>query len=337
MNHGALHRVFAMMNLPAPEPNAAGWFHIACPFAPWTHHNGVDRSKGFAVKVEDTGISAYTCPVCGKHGRISGLARALGQYRRLDYTEAADEADKRDMLGAEIKGFEEQFEVVDYMPEPLDESLFEGVFDPVRDHPEAVQFMRRRRVLGDTCDKLKIEYDPDKRRIVFPVRDARGQLFGWSGRTIIPDHKPKVLDYAGLPKRHLILGEDRWREGVPKLIVEGLFGFARMHEIGVEEHMDIGAILGTELTEEKAMILKKHASSVYALVDPDDAGTKCLFGARTDTGYAGGGMIDMLGGEVPILTCPYPQDVGDVDDLTLEQVITHCVPNAVMRFPSHNS
>jgi hypothetical protein len=295
----------------------------------------MDRSRGMAVKTEEGGISAFKCPACHSQGRISTLIRMLGHYRHTDYDELIREADQYDLLGATIPAFDNHFRP-DPSPEPLDEVLFEGLFEPIADHNEAKRYVLSRRITRPTCEKLGLEFDPEKRRIVFPVRDGEGRLFGWSGRTVIPNHEPRILDYAGLPKRHLILGEERWRPGVPKLIVEGLIAYARMHEIGAEEIVDIGALLGSSLTPEKEAILKRHGCTVLPLVDPDKAGDQCLFGTWHEAteerpGYfAGGGLIDVLSEEVPVALPLYPQGVSDPDDLTFEQ-LQHMVRTAQLQ------
>lgn len=340
MNHESLRRVLARVGVSQfPQPNSAGWVHISCVFAPWKHRGGNDRSRGMAIKVEDKGTSAYVCKACHMHGRISGLIRGLAHYRNIDYDDVAMEADKYDMLGAELLPFDEQFNVVEELPEPLDEQVFAGMFEPIGRYPEARLFMQSRRVTKPTCDKLKIEFDPEKRRIVFPVRNGEGALFGWSGRTTIPDYDgAKVLDYAGLPKAALILGEERWRPGYPKLIIEGLFAYARMHEIGAEEHMDIGALLGSTLTPQKAAILMAHGCTVLAMPDPDKAGAQCLNGLYNDeTGeFQGGGLIDQLAGEIPVRVPYYPQGVTDIDDITLDDLL-RVTSSAPLVFPSKKS
>jgi hypothetical protein len=339
MNFEQLRIVMAKLGVFIPQANNAGWVHVACPYAPWRHRNGVDRSRGFAMKVEDDGISAFKCPACKAHGRISGIARGLAALRQTEGEEAekyeviAREADEYDMLGSKLPGFEEQFAIKEPMPDPLDEEAFAGLFEQVADHKEARRYVVSRRISRATIEKLRVEFDADKRRIVFPVRDGEGRLYGWSGRTVIPDHEPRILDYAGLPKRALILGEERWRPGFPKLLVEGLIAYARMHEIGAEEIVDIGALLGSSLTEEKADILKKHGETTIPLVDADKAGDQCLYGQWREpkieetTGeileegyFEGGGLIDVLCAEVPVVLPLFPYGLKDVDDLTFDQL-----------------
>lgn len=292
----------------------------------------MDRSRGMAVKTEEHGISAFKCPACHSQGRISTLIRMLGHYRHTDYDELIREAEQYDLLGSTIPAFDDHFQP-DPPPEPLEETLFEGLFDPIADHNEAKRYVLARRITRPTCEKLGLEFDAEKRRIVFPVRDGEGRLFGWSGRTVIPNHEPRILDYAGLPKRHLILGEERWRPGMPKLLVEGLIAYARMHEIGAEEIVDIGALLGSSLTPEKEAILKRHGCTTLPLMDPDKAGDQCLFGQWRDATegvpghFEGGGLIDVLSEELPVALPLYPQGISDPDDLTFEQ-LQHMVKTA---------
>lgn len=328
MNEGSVRRILAKLSVRyMGEPNSSGWMHGECPYAPYLHPKKSDRSRGFAVKVEDKGISAYACPVCGMHGKLSSLARGLAHYREQDYDAIAAEADHLDMISYELPAFDE-LSVVQRDPEPLDEALYDGVFEDIGKYPEAANFMRSRGVSREVAERLEIAYDPEKRRIVFPVRDGRGRLFGWSGRTILPNHKPKILDYHGLPKRMLILGEHMWEQGKPVILVEGLFAYAHFHQIGVVEQglANVGALLGSTLTEEKASILKTHGLPTYLLPDPDAAGDVCLWGKPKPDwtierpSYEGGGAVDQLRWDMPVFVPAYPEHVNDPDFLSLEDV-----------------
>ncbi|QIG76116.1 DNA primase protein [Rhizobium phage RHph_I4] len=321
----------------APKPNAAGWLHVSCPFARYMpqHKSGIDRSQGFAIKVEKDGPSAFNCPVCKMHGKISGLAFSLGRFHGRDYSEIARDADMADL---DALNFLPDFEAmeVEQPPTPLEDAMFDGIFeDPWRNHnryPQAVRFLQSRGVSQATCEKLGLGYDPEKKRITFPVRGFNKELYGFSGRTILPDHKPKVLDYENLPKRWLILGVEFWVPGRPVVMVEGLFAYAHFHEIGAAENYNVGALLGSFLTEEKANILRTYDEPIYWMTDPDGAGDDCLFGRilpgqetepdedeeppellrdrKTSALY-------IMNGHVPQYVPNYPVD--DPDDLTLQQ------------------
>ena len=115
-----------------------------------------------------------------------------------------------------------------------------------------------------TAEQIGLVFDEARDRILFPIRGRDNALYGFSGRIIepVPD-EPKVRDYEGLPKRHLILGSHLWHPGKPLLIIEGLFGYAHMIEIGAPEHANIGAILGSVVTEEKAVLIRNEGAPTY--------------------------------------------------------------------------
>lgn len=338
MKEDDLRRVLKMMGLDLPKPNYSGWAHQSCPFAPWLHKGGQDKSGGFAVKVEDQGISSFSCPVCKQHGRIANLARLLGRYRQQDYSHVETEANKIEMLRmSHIPKWEDRVvnTQIEVLGEPLPEEEYDPllIFEDVREYPEAVNFLRARRVNGAAVDKAGIRYDPEAKRIVFPVRDGAGGLHGFTGRTILPDHQPKVKDYLNLPKRLLILGEHRWDAHKPVIIVEGLFAFARFLTEGVDEHFNVGALLGSVLTPGKAAILRARHLPTYLFLDPDEAGRGGIFGPMRKTGKfhrdgspeffqdVESGAIYQLADHMPVFVPAYPEGVDDPDDLTLEQVL----------------
>ncbi|AHC30479.1 DNA primase [Rhizobium phage vB_RleS_L338C] len=340
MDEAPLRSILARLGIRNfPKPNHAGWGHVACPFARYMpqHKSGVDRSQGFAIKVEKDGPSAFNCPVCKMHGRISNLAMNLGRFHDRDYTEVAYDADMADLDALNYLPAFEAVEV-DLPPTPLDDAIFDGMFEePWKVHnryPQAVRFLQARGVSQATAEKLGLGYDPEKKRITFPVRGFKGELYGFSGRTIMPDHKPKVLDYENLPKRWLILGVEFWVPGRPIVMVEGLFAYAHFHEIGAAENYNVGALLGSYLTPEKADILKSYDEPVYWFTDPDPAGDDCLFGRvlpgqdqlpeeddepgeRELLRDRSTSALYALNGHVPQYVPNYPVD--DPDDLTVQQ------------------
>ena len=355
MKEADLRRVLAALSIEPPtEPNHSGWMHSACPFAPWKHKNGIDRSKGFALKAEDKGVSAYSCPACKSHGRIENLARELGSLRQQDYSGLIAEITRLETLGAVmLPSWENRFEATraETLGDPLDLHIFNPVeiFDPIGRHPAAVDFVRSRRVSFEAVQKAGMRFDPDKGRIVFPVYDGKGQLYGFTGRTILPPERlnfvdssgrhvqvPKVMDYAGLKKRMLILGEHLWETGRPTIIVEGLFAYARFLTEGVDQHYNVGAILGSEMTPGKAAILHRWGLPVYLILDNDAAGEAGLFGRlrQTGTDHETGepiltrepetGALALLVRHIPVYIPNYPEDVVDPDDLSFDQIMAMC-------------
>ncbi len=315
------------------EPNAAGWVHLPCPFAPWLHRGGADKSAGCAFKIEDEGTSAFNCPACKSHGRIEKLVRDLARLREQDYTTLLTfvvDAEAGAMMLPDYDKMRERI-VTPALPEPLVDEFFEGLFEDPFEHVEPANYLTGRRVSPEGATKAKIGWDPDKRRIIFPVRDRDGHLFGFTGRTVIPGWEPKVLDYAGLPKRHMILGEDQWTPGKPVVIVEGLMAFARFLTEGVDNFANVGALLGSEMTDEKADRLRQWGLATFLILDPDDAGDQGTWGKVEQwqdraTGEImqrrdfGSGAVGKLQDHIPVYVPIYPDGVIDPDDLTGQQV-----------------
>lgn len=229
-------------------------------------------------------------------------------------------------MGQDLGGFNPK-------PEPLIEEAYEGFWPDAWDVQVAREYLQKRGISEGTSRKIGLLYDDEKRRIMFPVRDRAGGLYGWSGRATYSDARPKVLDYEGLPKRHLLLGEHTWSEDRPLVIVEGLFAYARMVELGVDEFANVGALLGSELTLEKAEIIRTFGGRTFMLVDADEAGDACIFGpvkevipssdpetADTVIRDDSKGAITLLKDYVPLFIPAFPEGKTDPDELTLEEV-----------------
>lgn len=335
MREEALRQLMAKLGMGNPERRVTSkgvvWLNHTCPFAPWTHKNGSDRRPSFGIPANDQGASIYNCRACHEKGSTARLVKRLAALRVMNYDALLSETEESERGVRRFRDFDEV--LVSDADEliPLEEAMWDGLFDPIADHRDAARFMVKRRVLRETCDKLGLGFDTEKRRIVFPVRGEGGALYGFSGRAIDPDAQPKVRDYGGLPKRSVIMGVDRWRPGYRKLIVEGLIAFGRMHQIGAEDHFDIGALLGSEMTDEKAAILRLAGDTTVLLLDPDDAGEQGVFGRYDpiqERHEIEGAAIGKLWGHVPLVIPEFPvEDMlaeglePDVDNLTLDQLL----------------
>ena len=264
------------------------------------------------------------CFTCKTAGRVHDLATDMGRLRGEDYSAIAKQAFKDDLCS--ISPYDEAPEVK-VLPEPLDPAIYADIYDSVSAWPEALDYLEGRKVSRRTAMNLGLLYDEDQQRVVFPVYDRKGRLYGFTGRSILEERDypsagyPKVRDYFGLPKQHLLLGEERGVKGKPMLVVEGLMAYARLHEIGADERFNIVAMLGSEMTDKKAERLLRWNEAVWLLPDDDEAGDVCLWGRLTDAGHhKGGGAIDKLYDHVPVYVPEYPEDVRDVDDFGIEDI-----------------
>lgn len=328
MNETGLRRIAAGLRIKIVAINGP-WLQASCPFARWKHPKGTDRHPSFGLLVNAEGESYYKCFTCKSTGRISSLVRALENLRDEDYPGLALEADRMD-YDVVVPTYEElmarQHETI--VLEALDENAYGDLFPSVLDYPEGLEYLEGRGISEDTAELLSLRFDPDEERVVFPVRDRNGGLFGYSGRTIRPANAiskkyPKVRDYAGLPKEYMLLGAEAIDPDKPILVVEGLMGYAHLVEIGARDILNPVAMLGSELTQHKADLLVEWGQPVYMMPDNDDAGDTCLFGPFRDDNSGErkqNGAISKLRGEVPLFVPDWPEDKDDPDQLTIEDL-----------------
>ena len=337
----------------AGRKRANGWIEFRCPLAPWTHRSRHDSRPSAAAKVNDAGTSSWTCATCHGHGRLSRLAAELQRYnpnRAEQFGGMIREIDEIEVQTARNAPIE--ITMPDFEPtadeaglKPLVEEQFIGLFKPVGASLAAREYLIGRGIHSETAKKIGLVYDEHhheqevERRILFPVRGRAGELYGYTGRAIDKHIKPKVRDYAGLPKRALMLGAERWRPGKPLIVVEGLFAYAHLIEIGVEEIANVGALLGSVMTPEKAALVRSFDEPVYLLLDNDDAGDVGIFGRMLPDGNREieQGAVHQLIRSVPVMVPSWPtwaedgkthdgteyragDEKTDPDQLTLEEV-----------------
>lgn len=346
-----------------------GWVRSVCPFGLWKHDGGVAENPNFGVTHDDDEPSYYNCLVCGSKGHLSGLPIALAHARKSDMDRArafAKEIEKDEILGG-TTDFGEWDDEESVAEKTADEDLRIRSFPdrheflkhpPAVGEPDALRYLASRNIHFDTVTKLGLRYDIKNERVLFPLIDYwTGRYIGHSGRVIWSEAKrareeelaterslarggkrvkiPKVRDYAGLEKRKAFLGtygrNDR-RIGTPEqppywILCEGLLAYARFVQLGFG-HCTLG-ILGSTMTEAKAEIIKDSGRSVYHFSDPDQGGSKYLYGSLDDEGvHRGNGALDRLYGEVVQFVPQWPDFIQDPDDFTNPQQVIDMMQSA---------
>ncbi|MBU1110476.1 DNA primase, partial [Patescibacteria group bacterium] len=126
-------------------------------------------------------------------------------------------------------------------------------------------------------------YDRFRQRIVFVLRDHLGRYVGFSGRALTNDQSPKYLNSPEtiLFKKNRFLyglheGKVAIREKKEVVLVEGNLDIVTAHQHGIE---NIVAPLGTGLTENQVILLKRFASKFFICFDGDEAGRKAILRA----------------------------------------------------------
>jgi DNA primase len=120
-------------------------------------------------------------------------------------------------------------------------------------------------------------YDLFRNRLIFPIRDARGQVIAFAGR-VLDAALPKYINSPESPLYHkssVLFGLDMALPSVRTensvIIVEGYFDHLALYRSGVQ---NVVATCGTSLTVTHAGLIKRHAERVYTLFDSDKAGKK---------------------------------------------------------------
>lgn len=117
-------------------------------------------------------------------------------------------------------------------------------------------------------------------RVLFPIHDLRGRVVGFGGRLLGPG-EPKYLNspdspvfHKGTLLYHLHLAKSAIRKEESVVVVEGYFDVLRLALAGIEH---VVAPLGTALTSEQAVTLRRFAKSAILLYDSDRAGLRATF------------------------------------------------------------
>lgn len=120
-------------------------------------------------------------------------------------------------------------------------------------------------------------YDRFRARVMFTITDLRKRVVGFGGR-VLGDNTPKYLnssDTVLFKKSHTLFALDHAREAIAKtktvIVVEGYFDAIALHQAGLAHTV---ATLGTALTADHVQALRRFASNVVLLFDPDPAGVR---------------------------------------------------------------
>jgi len=118
-------------------------------------------------------------------------------------------------------------------------------------------------------------YDQFRNRLMFPIRDAKGNVIAFAGR-VLDSSLPKYINSPESPLYHksaVLFGLDMALPSIRTentvIIVEGYFDHLALFKAGVR---NVVATCGTALTATHAGMLKRHAEKVYTLFDSDKAG-----------------------------------------------------------------
>jgi DNA primase len=120
-------------------------------------------------------------------------------------------------------------------------------------------------------------YDRFRGRLLFPIRDAHGQVVAFGGRAMGTE-EPKYLnspETSLYSKGQMLYALDLARAGMKErgraVVVEGYVDCLMAHQHGFTEAV---AALGTAFTTAQLALLRRHADEVIAVFDADAAGQR---------------------------------------------------------------
>jgi DNA primase len=120
-----------------------------------------------------------------------------------------------------------------------------------------------------------------KERLIFPIQDYQGRTVGFGGRILTTDKK--IAKYINseesilFNKRKLLYGLNLAKKEIKKkgfvILVEGYMDVILAHQYGFENTV---ASMGTALTMDQVLLLKRLTDTVYLAMDSDDAGQQAI-------------------------------------------------------------
>ncbi|MBE6151794.1 MAG: DNA primase [Firmicutes bacterium] len=136
---------------------------------------------------------------------------------------------------------------------------------------------------------IKSEYglnDIYYNRIMFPLYDLNGSVVGYSGRIYNTNDTSKYINTKEteiFKKGELLYNYHRAKDECRTLgqviIVEGFMDVIRTYSIGVK---NVVATMGTAVTKNQALLIKRMAKEVILLFDGDEAGAKATMSCATE-------------------------------------------------------
>ena len=229
-----------------------------------------ELGQKLGIDVPESGPSAG--PQAAQASRLEPLNRAVTAWFQQNLRESATGATARDYLASRgiQAGTIERFEIGCAPTEwdGLVKALSKQGFSP-DDLALAGLTIAREQASGS--------YDRFRSRVMFPITDLRKRVVGFGGR-ILGEGNPKYLNSPDTPlfkKGQTLYALDLAREAVARLktviVVEGYFDAVALHQAGLTHTV---ATLGTALTAEHIQVLRRFASKVVLLFDPDPAGVR---------------------------------------------------------------
>lgn len=227
---------------------------------------------------------------CDKRGNIVSLLTTKGftylEAKKMLVKGATEVNDLvglvNDLMGVDLEDYENKWEAFD--PDKF-RNLDEQHDFPVKD------YLANRGIYAEAYDYFKLGFSPKKRMLTIPAFDERGVMMGVIGRSI--DSKRYQIS-TGMAKGEIIWNANNAREYDSIILTEGALDAVYVWQAGFQ---NVGAILGSSISDTQWGIIRSNWSDVICFFDNDDAGHAArdgLFDKARDIGVSAVSYPDRL-------------------------------------------
>jgi len=288
-----------------PLKKAGQNYQACCPF-----HS--EKTPSFTVSPTK---QFYHCFGCGAHGTALGF---LMEYEHMGFPDAVAALAQDVGLPVPESGEPERPRPPPALWDALEQAA-QFYKKQLKQTPRAIDYLKRRGLTGAIAARYGIGYAPDgsplkqvfpdymadalaasglvidgdrgrydrfRDRIMFPIRNIKGQIVGFGGR-VLDQGEPKYLNSPETPLFHKgseLYGLFEARAAIKAagraIVVEGYMDVVALAQHGVEFAV---AALGTATTPIHARTLLRHTDRLIFAFDGDNAGRKAAWRALENT------------------------------------------------------
>lgn len=297
--------IVEVINKVSPLKRTGKNFMCCCPF-----HK--EKTPSFSVSQQK---QFFKCFGCGASGNVIGF---LMRYEGLSYPEAIRKL--ADSIGMTVPEAPREREARTRARSLSDMMKTASDFycSCLRNNPRTIEYLKRRGISGETATRFALGYSPEawqslkdvfaeqyaskdleeengcglviqngekrydrfRGRLMFPIRNPRGQVIAFGARTLNGDEHPKYLNSPETALYHK--GREIYgfyeaaaaiREKHRAIVCEGYMDVIQLSQAGFPEAC---AALGTAVTAEHVQKLLRAADTVYFSFDGDSAGQHAL-------------------------------------------------------------
>ena len=264
---------------PKRKQTPSGWLAFD---APCCIHNGEtrDTKQRAGIIQEGEGIS-YHCFNCGfKASWQPGRNFSHKMRRLMQWMGAPDDIINKVALdvmreneGVEAKERIAQLPTFDSVPLPEDAVKITDITDFNKYSMAVLEYMASRSLNVDDTDYYWSPSLGYRDRLIIPFY-YEGRIVGWTGRSVVPDKKPKYL--TEVQPGYVYGLDDQGYNKVFAIVCEGQIDAI---------HIEGCALGGSEISDQQAMLLNRLQKQIIVVPDRDKAGSK-LVERAIELGYS---------------------------------------------------